>query len=344
MHSLPNLWEYFPSAEVPIPMIRFLLPALLLLVASCQAPQNSQSDCCASSPASPASLTSPAKDCPSCSAKAASASQASMEETCVMAGTGACEEGGDCPMQAACDAGVSACGDSCEMKAKNNAAATKALLFEASADCESCTAEKMCSDCDAAVKAMWAACEGCTEGAFCDDCLQAIQASMESACDSCEMESASECESCESAEATTTAAMHEGCVMAGTGACEEGGDCPMQAACDAGVSACGDSCEMKAKNNAAATKALLMEATAACESCTAEKMCSDCDSSVKAMWAACEGCTEGAFCDDCLKSIKASMAGHCDGGSCESTQATGATKASAETTTTKSSCCDTPQG
>ena len=215
MHSLPNLWEYFPSAEVPIPMIRFLLPALLLLVASCQAPQNSQSDCCASSPASPASLTSPAKDCPSCSAKAASASQASMEETCVMAGTGACEEGGDCPMQAACDAGVSACGDSCEMKAKNNAAATKALL---------------------------------------------------------------------------------------------------------------------------------MEATAACESCTAEKMCSDCDSSVKAMWAACEGCTEGAFCDDCLKSIKASMAGHCDGGSCESTQATGATKASAETTTTKSSCCDTPQG
>jgi len=186
-----------------------------------------------------------------------------MEETCVMAGTGACEEGGDCPMQAACDAGVSACGEGCDMKAGE----------------------------------------------------------------------------------ATAAAMDEACVMAGTGACEEGGDCPMQAACDAGVSACGEGCDMKATNNAAATKALLIEATAACEGCTAEKMCETCDSAVHAMWEACEGCTEGAFCDDCLKGLKASMTtGQCDGGSCESMEATGATKASAETTTTKSSCCDTPQG
>jgi len=134
----------------------------------------------------------------------------------------------------------------------------------------------------------------------------------------------------------------EDCAMAGTGACEDGGDCPMKAACDAGVSACGDSCDMKGGDNAAATKALLIEATASCEGCSAEKMCADCDTAVKAMWAACEGCTEGAFCNDCIKAIKASMAGgECDGGSCEETSAT-ATKASAETT--QSSCCDAPQG
>ena len=162
----------------------------------------------------------------------------------------------------------------------------------------------------------------------------------------------------ETAAAATTAtavqASHEGCVMAGTGACE-GGECPMKAACDAGVTACNDGagCEMGAKtDNATATKALLIEATADCEGCKADAMCSDCDTAVKAMWAACEGCTEGAFCNECLTNIKSAMAGECEGSSCE----TGAETSTATTASNEEAggCCkesgaaatceETPQG
>ena len=148
-----------------------------------------------------------------------------------------------------------------------------------------------------------------------------------------------------------TQASHEGCVMAGTGACESG-ECPMQAACEAGVTACNDGagCEMDAKtDNATATKALLIEATADCEGCKAEAMCSDCDTAVKAMWAACEGCTEGAFCNDCLTNIKKAMAGECEGSSCEtSAEATTASNEEAggccKESGAAATCEDTPQG
>jgi len=129
-----------------------------------------------------------------------------------MAGTDACE-GGDCPMKEAC---VTACNDGkgCETDAKqDNAATTKALLTEATADCEGCSADGMCSDCDTAVKAMWAACEGCKEGAFCDDCHTKIRKAM-----------AGECEtSCDTAEATTASMESTGCCKeaAATASCED---------------------------------------------------------------------------------------------------------------------------
>jgi len=349
-------------------MIRFILPVLLLLVASCQVPQNSDGRADASA-ASATTVSAEGSCCESeAGATATAASQAVDHEGCVMAGTGTCEEG-ECPMQAACDAGVSACADGagCDMKAKaeatavsaeggccseqaDNATATKALLVQASSLCEGCSDTAMCSDCTDGIAAAIAACPGCEEGEFCSPCLDTYQTAVKAA-----LEGGSCCDT--EAAATATAASqavdHEGCVMAGTGTCEEG-ECPMQAACDAGVSACADGggCDMKAAklDNATATKAVLIEATADCEGCSADKMCTDCDTAVKAMWAACEGCTDGAFCTDCLTNIKKAMAGECDGGSCESseqascesTEAAGATKASQETPA--KSCCDTPQG
>jgi hypothetical protein len=93
--------------------------------------------------------TKASSDCGGCESAAPEATQASQED-CVMAGTDACE-GGDCPMKEACEAGVTACNDGkgCEADAKqDNAATTKALLTEATADCEGCSADGMCSDCD----------------------------------------------------------------------------------------------------------------------------------------------------------------------------------------------------
>lgn len=143
-------------------MIRFLLPLLLLLLVSCQAQQASDSctdcptaaecsDCPTDSDCASAAGTKASSDCGGCESAAPEATQASQED-CVMAGTDACE-GGDCPMKEACEADVTACnnGKGCETDAKqDNAATTKALLTEATADCEGCSADGMCSDCDTA--------------------------------------------------------------------------------------------------------------------------------------------------------------------------------------------------
>ena len=282
-------------------MIRFILPVLLLLVASCAAPQGSDS----------------CTDCPTAAECAG------------------CPTDSDC---SDCDAPV------------DNATATQAVLLQAQDLCPGCTDAGMCSDCETGLKAMVDACPGCSASEFCDGCLENVQTAVSTA-------SVEGCCSEEGAAATTATAVqasHEGCVMAGTGACE-GGECPMKAACDAGVTACNDGagCEMGAKtDNATATKALLIEATADCEGCKADAMCSDCDTAVKAMWAACEGCTEGAFCNECLTNIKSAMAGECEGSSCE----TGAETSTATTASNEEAggCCkesgaaatceETPQG
>jgi hypothetical protein len=119
----------------------------------------------------------------------------------------------------------------------------------------------------------------------------------------------------------------------------------MKAACDAGVSACGDSCDMKAGDNTAATKAsseeecasdsCAMAGTDACGTgdCPMQAACDagvsacgdgGCDMEAKGdntavtkailikATAGCEGCTAEKMCETCDAGVKAMWA-NCEG-------------------------------